>query len=427
MVKNTSIKTALINGVSWSLLGAVLSRGMMLFAFAVVARILGNETYGEFGIIRSTTNMFAVFAGFGLGMTATKHIAQFKNSDPKRAGGILTLATLFVFVTASFVALSVYWFSPWIAKNTINAPHLVNELKIGAFILWMSSINGAQTGTLLGFEAFRTIAKIDIFIGFVSAVSVILGSYIGQLDGAMLALAFNISLSWIVNNYAIHKESAKYGICTFTKDWREELPTLWKFSFPATLGGLMVSPVIWSCNAMLVNQPNGFGQMGIVDVANQWFMLILFIPGVVGKIVLPILSNLNEDHKKTDYINVIKFSAITNGVLALTVFLFVSLFSSLIMTAYGEPFKEGQWVLIYFSLCAVLVSINNVVGQVITSKGKMWTGLLLNIFWAISMVTLSRYFITNNYGAEGLAIAYLISYGLHSCWQIIYIRYFLKI
>jgi Na+-driven multidrug efflux pump len=84
-------------------------------------------------------------------------------------------------------------------------------------------------------------------------------------------------------------------------------------------------------------------------------------------------------------------------------------------------------VLVYLAFSAVLVSINNVVGQIITSKGKMWTGLFFNVLWALAMVLFSWYFIMRGLGAEGLAIAYLLSYGLHSVWQIIYVKYFLNI
>ncbi len=426
-LNSSELKKRLINGALWSSIGGILSRGLMLFSFIVVARILGQEQYGEFGIVRSTINMFIIFSGFGLGMTATKHIAEYKNSDPERASRILTLSAVFAFLTASFIALIVFLSSSWLAKNTINAPHLVNELKIGSFILWISAINGAQTGALVGFEAFRTIAKINILIGFISVVSLILGTYYGGLNGAVLALAFNMVISWIMNNYAIRKESKKYDISIFATDWWEERSVLWKFSLPATLGGLMVSPIIWLCSAMLVNQPNGFNEMGIFDAANQWFVAILFIPGLVGKIVLPILSNLNGDNKDKQYIKVLKFSLILNGGIALIVAIIVSWLSPWILGSYGEGFSKGNWVLIYLAFSAVLVSINNVVGQLITSKGRMWTGLFLNMLWAISMIIFSWYFLMKGFGAEGLAMAYLISYALHSCWQIIYVKFFLNI
>ena len=60
--------------------GLLISRGLLLIATVFVARILGKIVYGEFGMIQSTVGMFGVFAGFGMGLTATKHVAEFRQS-----------------------------------------------------------------------------------------------------------------------------------------------------------------------------------------------------------------------------------------------------------------------------------------------------------------------------------------------------------
>jgi len=38
--------------------------------------LLGTVGFGELGVIQSTVGMFGVFAGLGLGMTATKYVAS---------------------------------------------------------------------------------------------------------------------------------------------------------------------------------------------------------------------------------------------------------------------------------------------------------------------------------------------------------------
>jgi len=48
----------------------------MLAASVLVARILGKEVFGEYGIIRSTVNIFRVFNGFGMGLIATNHMER---------------------------------------------------------------------------------------------------------------------------------------------------------------------------------------------------------------------------------------------------------------------------------------------------------------------------------------------------------------
>ena len=88
--------------------GAVISRGLMLAATVLVARMLGKTVYGELGMIQSTVGMFGVFAGFGLGLTATKHVAEFRQSDPDRAGRIINLSCLVAVFTGGLMAPGVF-------------------------------------------------------------------------------------------------------------------------------------------------------------------------------------------------------------------------------------------------------------------------------------------------------------------------------
>ena len=82
-IEASDIGYRLARGGFWLLCGTVVSKALWLLASILVARMLGKETFGEFGIIRSTVEMFGVFAGFGLGLTATKYIAEFRRTDPE--------------------------------------------------------------------------------------------------------------------------------------------------------------------------------------------------------------------------------------------------------------------------------------------------------------------------------------------------------
>jgi len=101
----------------------------------VVVRLLKVEEYGELSIIRRTTAMFGIFAGFGLGLTATKYIAEFRNTDPERAGriwGLINNTAVLTSLTAS--GLIILLASP-ISSKVLNAPHLSWLLRLSVFDL----------------------------------------------------------------------------------------------------------------------------------------------------------------------------------------------------------------------------------------------------------------------------------------------------
>src|SRR5436853_6781993 len=87
-----SIAARLARGIGWSVFAAAGSRAIALGCSIGLARILGREHYGELGVIQTTITTFQVFAAFGLGLTASKFMAELRHTDPSRAGRIAALS-----------------------------------------------------------------------------------------------------------------------------------------------------------------------------------------------------------------------------------------------------------------------------------------------------------------------------------------------
>lgn len=418
-IEASDIGNRMISGAFWSITGSLVSRVLLLLTSILVARILGKTEYGELGMIRSTVNMFAVFAGFGLGLTATKYVAEFKIKDKVKTGKIIGITTIFAVVTASVIAIAILISAPFLAEQTINAPHLVNEIRMGAVILFFSAINGSQTGTLAGFEAFKTIAKVNLMSG-VLAVPVQIGfTLLYGLDGAVIGFGFNFFIIWILNFIAVRVESRKFKVTIQIRNSLHEWPILYKFSLPALLSGVLVGPVMWLCYTMLVNKPNGYDEMAIFDAANQWRTSILFIPAILSQIALPLFSS--NARNQYQFNQILKLNVIINLIVTLFLTIMISIFSGLIMRAYGEGFEEGKTVLIILISSTIFISVNNVIGQAIAGKGKMWSGFILNLFWSAILLISTYVLLNKGYGAKGLAFATLVAYLCHTLLTTVYV------
>ena len=189
-----------------------------------------------------------------------------------------------------------------------------------------------------------------------------------------------------------------------------------KFSLPAVLQGLVVIPVLWWVKTFLIDNA-GYGEMATFDVAEQWYYVVLFVPNSLGTILLPLLTNTNYNGSKEQYNKLLKVNMLINVGVTFIIAVSVALFSPLIYKFYGKEFTDYQ-PLIILMITVVICAVNNVLGQVITSKGKMWIGFGVNALWAIWLITFSVIFVGKyNMGALGLAYALLVSYTLHSILQ----------
>lgn len=420
-LRSSNVGYRLAHGAFWSTMGAATSQALMLLTSIIAARILGREQFGQYGIIFSTVGMFSVFAGFGLGTTATKFVAEYKRTDPARAGRIIALSSLVAIGTGAIAAAVLLIIAPWLSAKTLAAPQLAGMLRIATGIIFFSAINSSQIGALAGFESFRTIAKINLINGIVTFVFVTGGVLLLDLTGALVGQVSAMGVACLISTFALRSEARRFGVPMAYVGCGVERPVLVSFSLPAVMSGIVVSPVMWACSAILVNQPNGYAEMGIFNAANSWQKAILFLPGCIGAIALPMLSNLHGTNNQNEYRKALWYNVFLNGGAALAVFVGISIFSKLIMGSYGASFEVGYIVLIVLCFSALIASINSVIGNAIVSAGKMWLAFVFNGMWGIAYFVLA-FMMIPRFGALGLAMANAVAYLMHSCWQLLYLK-----
>ncbi|MDR2409330.1 MAG: oligosaccharide flippase family protein [Bacteroidales bacterium] len=413
-IKSSDIATRLTAGAFWSLLGNVAGKGFILFAFILVAKIIGKESYGELGMIRSTIMMFSVFAGVGIGLTASRYIALCRNTDIQKAHEIYCLSKYVSIIMGLLFSILLCVFAPLIAEQSLHAQHLTGEIRIGAIVLFFITLNSAQTGALLGFERFKSSAINIIISGFIQLLFLTIGAYYWGVSGVIGGMGIGSFILYFLNQYTIRSNISRVIIrqIKIKQLCKNTFPVLWKFSFPAILSSILVIPVLWWCKTLMV-QTAGFDHMADYDVAEQWNTIILFIPSTLGSILVPILSNTLAEGTKNQYRKIVKINIVINVFITSVIVLFICLFASFILRRYGVEFTDKKTFYILI-LSAIPNAVCAVLGHVIASKGKMWIGFILNFIWAIWCVGFSILFINKmNYGAVGLAMAVFIAYILY--------------
>lgn len=406
----------LFRGLSWALAGAVVSRAFALLASIVVARLVGRESFGELGVIMSTVGMFQVFAGFGLGTTATKYVAQYRETDPLRAARVARLARVGAVVTGVAMAAGLFLLAPWLAAETLKSPQLTGLLRVGAAWLFLMAVNDAQTGLLAGFEAFGAIARANAAAGMLSFPLTVACAWQWGVTGAVWALVGTAAVTALLYRAALTREYARTGFLRRPEGWTREWPALLAFSVPAALAGALVAPANWLGVAMVVNHPGGYAEMGLFNAANQWRTAILFLPGALGFAALPLLTQLYAQDDRRRFARMLGANLGINGGVALMGAGAVVLFGGWIMRSYGSDFAGGRLVLALLAGSAVLMAVGSVVGSAITSSGRMWYGFAFNALWAVALVG-GAWVLVPTRGAAGLALATLVAYGLHLLWQ----------
>ena len=378
----------------WSLLGNVIGKGLALVAGIVVARFLGNEIYGEYGMIRNTLISISLFSTFGLGYTATKYVAELKTSNPEHLPIILRYAEKTTLVISGLMSILLFIFSNHIATIVLKAPHLDYPLKIVAAWIVFNALTTTQIGILAGFGEFKQLAKINGFVGFITFVLSFGFTWFWDLNGALTALLIAQIVNWFLNFRLVRKNIPQLPNKIRDKKFAKEILN---FSFPIALQEGVYSIIYWSLSYLLIRLST-YGELGLYSAAMQWNALILFIPSILRNVILSHLSAATNDKQ---HARVLNLTLAINFFSTLIPFLIVLIFSNFIIKFYGPSFEGLGLVLKIATLSTVFLSLSNVYAQAYLSKGKNWLMLGFRSIRDLGTLAITIYFLISFKGEKG--------------------------
>jgi len=404
----------------WSTAAAVALRGGPILCSIIIARMLGKEEFGALSIIHRTVIFFGSLAGMGLGLTATKYIAQHRWSNPLRAGKILTLI-LFASVSFSLLmSLTLYAFSSELAGPLLKADRLAPLVRLSCPILLLVTLSGILAGCLAGFEAFDTLAIIGAYDFTTSVTSTCLLTTLWGLEGALIALALTAMGTCTLSGVLLLYVCRHHGVPLDLTGMWEESPILYRFALPAAVSSFLYGFAQWLPQTFLVKHIDGFSEVAIFAAADQVRMVITFIPTIVASASLPILASAIGQKDFLLLSRTFLMNLAFNAGLGLGICVPVMVYGSTILGLYGHGFAAHGVVMRLMGIVGFFGALASVFGSTIASRDNMWWGALFNFIWASSVCVASAA-LAPKWGSEGIATAYAGAYVLHIMLQGLYL------
>lgn len=408
-IEASPIGYRLVRGAFWLTVGAIVSRGLTVAASIVTARILGKVAFGELGMVTATLGLLGFVGGLGLGTTATKYVAEWRSSDPIRAGRIIGLSVVASALAGFALVIVTIVGADYLAATSLNAPHLARFIRIGSPLLLVGAIAGVQGGALAGLESFRTLTVSTVIVGLASFPITVCGVVFAGFSGAVVAAVAVALTSVLLLFFLSHSEYKRWGLRVSLRGiWREH-QALWAFSVPGFLSSLLFVGAPWIANAILVHGAAGYAGLGAFNAANQWRNLVLFVPAAMANVTLPVLTELFSAGDAVRYGKALKVNLWGNVLTALVIAIPIVVLGKWVMMLYGRDFAGAWPVVALLCVTAVLQAACNVAGYAIASSGRMWAGFVLNLLWSAALVSLAAA-LAPKWGAVGLAAATLSAY-----------------
>ena len=158
------IHSKLFHDSFWTILGNALGKGLTVLGGIIIASLLGKEIFGEYGLLRNTLLLIAIFSTMGLGYTSTIYVAKYRQNDESLLYSLINNILKITLAFSTLIALFVFIFSSHIAIY-LEDVSLTIGLQCLSIIIIFNALTSSQIGILAGFKLFKETAYINILSG----------------------------------------------------------------------------------------------------------------------------------------------------------------------------------------------------------------------------------------------------------------------
>lgn len=371
---NRLLASSLFKDSFWALSGNIIGKGLALLASIIIARLLGNESYGMYGLIRTTLLNIAVFTTFGLGYTATKYISEYLINSFDKVYYLIKSIMHITLIMAFLCSLITFIFSKQIA-SLLNVEELYLSIRFLAVIIIFNSITTTQTGVLAGFKKFKIIAQINFSNGVITFILSVGFTLLWGLTGALFALLLSQMVITVQFYFQVNKIKKELGVVKpkIKHSYKRELMV---FSLPIAMQEFVYSVYSWLVPFFLVKFSN-FGEVGLYNAAAQWSSVIGFLPGTLRNVILSHVSSKAGKVKQQELI--LKRMLFINFTSTFVPSLILMSFSWLVVKGYGSTFVGLEAVLCFAVFTTVFSTMSNVIKQYLLAIEKAWITLWTRI------------------------------------------------
>ncbi len=398
-----SLVKKILSSSLWLLIGNSIGKLAMFLANIFAARMLSQEAFGQFTMIRNTISSIEGLISGTLGSTVIKQVAQSSHEEKENLPYILSTIFILNIIIAFIISIFIFFGADFIVeKFLLNNTNLVNALYIGIFILITTTFSTLMQNILIGLEEFKKLATLSIITSSISIPMIFISIHFFQFYGALFGVVFYFGFDFIMK-YLFYKKfnhKTKFEIQKFKLQSKKIL----LFSLPLLLAVIINSFSFWYARVLIINKTESFNDIAIFDAAFQWLSIIMIITGATTSVVLPMLSKNLTDKKKLS--NVFLTNLYVNLIISIFISFLFFIFSENIMSVYGINYIKGSSTLEILSITSIFFTLATIYNRYMVSISKTWLLFFAAFIGSVFMFTFLL--IQKNLTSEVLAYSFLI-------------------
>ena len=388
MSKAAEIGKASTTGSFHLLWGLVISTVISSVATIFVARLLGSDLYGLYGIVLVTPNLIGIFRDWGINSAMVRYAAQFRGEGREsEVRSVFVSGLIFEIVLGFGLTALCFGLSGFIANNMFHRPVIAPLIQLASITIFASGLVNAATAAFTGVEKMEhnSIMLIiqSIFKTVIMVTLVIEGlGNTGAVTGYTAALAIEAATG-ILLMYGIYRKLPK--------------PETRKLEIKAYIRAMLVYGTPLSLSTIIIGFQGQFysfllpifyvtdnNAIGNYNIATTFVILIAFVSQPIITMLFPAFSKLDPQKDNAALKRVFQFSIKYASLLVVpTAVLVMVLAQPAISLLFGNGYSSAPLFLSLSALSYVYTAFGTLTsGNFIMSQGKTTVYLYLTLISA---------------------------------------------
>jgi stage V sporulation protein B len=274
------MKNSLIHGLSFLTASSLLFILSGYIINVVIARLLGPERYGSYGVVLSVWTIVNLILTSGLPQAVSKFVSAHDAHPDDILKSALKLQVILITISTTVYIVS----TPLIAE-ILNDPSLIPYLKLSGLIIPFYSLYSLYIGYHNGLHNFFRQSLMGITYAIFKAIGVISLAYFFGLAGALLGFVISPIIAWVIG-FKFPKTNVKHF--AYKKLILFSLPLIGFTVFMT----LLQSVGLYSVKILISDTKAAGFYTAIQNIAIIPFYLL----GSISQIIFPSISKSTQDN-----------------------------------------------------------------------------------------------------------------------------------
>ena len=393
--------------------GLVISTIISSVATIFIARLLGSDLYGLYGIALIAPTLIAVFRDWGINLAMVRYIAQFRSEGrTSEVRSIIISGIVFEVVLGVALSLMSFAFSGYLASNVFHRPDIASLIQIASISILAGGLITVATAVFTGIEKMELNSFMLIAQSIIKTATMITLVVLGLgTSGAVLGYTIATMIAGLIGVVLVWTQYGNLPKLRFRLEIKAYIQTMLTYgtplSFSLIISGFQTQYYAFLLPIFYVTDNSAIGNYGI---ASTFVVLISFFATPITTMLFPAFSKLNPEKDKETLRIVFQYSVKYASLFVVPVAaLVICLAEPAVSILFGETYSTAPLFLALLALTYFFTAFGSLsTGNFISGQGKTTVMLYLALVGAAIGIPLG-YILIMNWGVIGLIVTTLIT------------------